>query len=70
MTLLPFLSDAELAETIDRLNRLLERLDRDPSANAAALGLHYATVLDEAEAELEKRRARLAATASTLQDEG
>lgn len=58
MTLLPLLSDAELAETITRLSVRLERLDRDGSARALAESCYLAQALDEALAERDRRAAR------------
>lgn len=58
MTILPFLSDAELSETIGRLSRRLEKLDRDPSPRAAAEGLYVAEALDLALAERDRRAGR------------
>lgn len=58
MTLLALLSDAELAETVGRLSRRLEKLDRDPSPRAAAEGLYVQQALDAALAERDRRAAR------------
>jgi len=55
VTLFPLMSDPEVAEAIDRLDRLVEKLGRDPRPVSRGLAEHHRCALDEARTERERQ---------------